>query len=576
MAKWSFVARSEDVTGAEPHHVSTEGVDAALIRVDGDLRAFQGLCPHQGALLGEGEIVDGQLVCRNHRWCFDADTGERDGGPQCLEQYPIREVDGRVELDLDAVEESGDAKAVRRREDLPGPDGWPVVGSALQMSEDKLHQDLENWAREYGTVYRYDAGPYAVTVTAEPEMMADAFQQRPETFHKLDGLQKVFDELGILGVFAEEGEPWRRQRRLVMGALNPRRLRDFFPTLRQVTERLLERWERAAEQGRTIEVQSDMMRFTIDVTTQLAFAEETNTIGEETNFLIDNLDPVFPKLMSRLTALVPYWRILKLPSDRRVERGLNEVRDWLSDVIERTRAELEEDPERADNPRNFLEAMLAECDADGEPYDEDVIFGNAMTMLLAGEDTTANTLSWAVHLLLDAPEAESSLRDAIDEVLDESSVPASMSVAGGLEAVEAVANESMRLKPVAPFTLMTATEDTVIGDLAVEEGTTVACLTRVPGLDPDHVEDPERFDPSRWDDPKMVAKMQRSGTFMPFGSGPRMCPGRSLALLEIRMVLATLYRNFEVERVGESADVEEMMGFTMTPKGLRVKLHKRG
>ena len=80
MASWKVVARSQDVLEDGPYHVSADGTDAVLVRVDGELRAFEGLCPHQGALLGEGELVNGQLVCRNHGWCFDAESGKRLGG----------------------------------------------------------------------------------------------------------------------------------------------------------------------------------------------------------------------------------------------------------------------------------------------------------------------------------------------------------------------------------------------------------------------------------------------------------------------------------------------------------------
>lgn len=575
MENWCFVAREDDLVDGEPEHVSAEGVDAVLVRAEGELRAFQGLCPHQGALLGEGELIDGRLVCRNHRWRFDAASGSREEGPQCLQQYPVREVDGRIELDLGAVNDGAAASGNRRRGELPGPDGWPLVGNAFQLDEKKMHLDLEDWAREYGDVYRFSAGPNPVIAIAKPAMMAEALQQRPDTFTRFDGTREVFAELGIRGVFSEEGRAWRPQRRLAMRALNPRRLRDFFPTLRLVTERLLARWERAADEQRTIDLQSDMKRFTVDVTTHLAFSEQTNTLGEESSPLLDNLDPVFPLIMKRLKALVPYWRFFKLPSDRRVERGLEEVRTWLSDVIDRTREELEANPERAENPRNFLESMLVARDADGNLYDDEVVFGNAITMLLAGEDTTANTLTWAVHLLLEAPEVVAAIRDSVDGVLERARVPQSRESADEFDIVDSVANETMRLKPVVPHTFLTATEDTVVGDLEIEAGTSVVLLTRMPGLDPERIDEPQRFDPSRWNDTSVLAEMQRSGTFMPFGSGPRICPGRSLALLEIRMVLSMLYRNFEVERVGRAEEVEECLGFTMAPEGLRVKLHRR-
>ena len=116
-----LVARSADLQGDGPHHVSADGTDLVLLRVDGRLRAFDGLCPHQGALLGEGELDGGALVCRHHRWRFDARTGARIGGPQCLRAHAVHEIDGRVEVVLGRAEAEASEAGVRTREDLPGP-----------------------------------------------------------------------------------------------------------------------------------------------------------------------------------------------------------------------------------------------------------------------------------------------------------------------------------------------------------------------------------------------------------------------------------------------------------------------
>ena len=94
-------------------------------------------------------------------------------------------------------------------------------------------------------------------------------------------------------------------------------------------------------------------------------------------------------------------------------------------------------------------------------------------------------------------------------------------------------------------------------------------------MDPRRIDAPDTFLPDRWADREVVSQLQKSGVFTPFGSGPRICPGRSLALLEMRVVLAALYRNFTVERVGRAEDVREVFGFTMNPEGLRVRLGAR-
>ena len=85
------VANSSDLVGDGPFALSAGGVDVALVRTGAGWRAFQGRCPHQGALLGEGEIEGDKLVCRNHRWKFSLESGQRDGGPGCLASCPAVE-----------------------------------------------------------------------------------------------------------------------------------------------------------------------------------------------------------------------------------------------------------------------------------------------------------------------------------------------------------------------------------------------------------------------------------------------------------------------------------------------------
>jgi cytochrome P450 len=476
----------------------------------------------------------------------------------------------------DAVEgQTQRPQAARTRADLPGPRGWPLLGNAPQIDVKRFHLQLAEWAQRYGPVYRYDLGPIPFVVTTEATMINDAFRRRPEDFRRISTFETIFSELGVDGVFSAEGRAWRAQRKLAVGALNPRHLQAFFPTLRQVAENLLRRWERAASEQRVLDLQTEMMRFTIDVTTRLAFSEAVDTLTDRNSALLDQLSPLFPVLAYRINAAFPYWRYFKLPADRAVDRGLAQVREWLSELIEKTRAELAANPERTARPTNFLEAMLVERDENGEPFSDELVFANAITMLLAGEDTTANTVSWAVHLLLDADEPRCKLVEQVDAVLGVDHLPADIETCKHIDYCEAVAHETMRLKPVAPVLFLECNDDVVLGDIGLKKGTAIALLTRLPAMDSGQIDAPDAFRPERWADRGLVSRLQKSGVFTPFGSGPRICPGRSLALLEMRVVLATFYRNFTVERIGRAEEVREVFGFTMNPEGLRVKLRPR-
>lgn len=470
---------------------------------------------------------------------------------------------------------SGTRRRLRLPAELPHPPRLPGLGNVHQISLHRLHQNLEDWAREYGCPYQVHLGPRRFVVFDQPEVAATVLKNRPEGFQRYELIEPIMREMGIAGVFAAEGDEWRTQRRLAMAALSHRNLAAFFGTLHTVSGRLLRRWQRAADENQILDVQKELMSFTVDVTSSLAFARDSNTLERQDDSIQRHLQLIFGVLTQRLNALVPYWRVLRLPRDRALQRAQAELANWLSQVILEAQTRLEREPERKLRPQNLLEAMLVTRDERGEAFDEAVIRGNMMTMLLAGEDTTANTIAWVIHELLETRKVAQRLQDELDRVLDRDSLPRDPNAAAELEYAEAIANEAMRLRPVVPFAALTAARDTVLEDVAIPRGTHITLLLRTIAKNPDFVAEPTRFYPERWLDPEAVASLQRRSIHVPFGSGPRICPGRSLALLEIRMVLGLLYKNFAVERVGRASDVKEHMGFIMGPQNLRIRLRRR-
>ena len=576
-----LVAPSAALEGPGPHALSANGVDVVVVRAPGGLRAYQGRCPHQGALLAEGEVEGRALVCRNHRWRFDLETGRRLGGVQCLAVHAVTEKDGQVAVSAAAegeaapAAEEGAAPAAaggrRTVADLPGPPGLPLLGNLLQLDLDRLHQVLEGWAATYGSLYVYRMGRTPVVVVSDPDLTAQVLRARPETFRRLADVAPVFAEMGVDGLFSAEGAAWRPQRRLAMEALSHRHLRGFYPTLRTVAERLRGRWQGMA--GQVLDVADELKRFTVDVTTLLTFGHDVNTLEQGDDVIQRRLELVFPAFNRRLFALIPTWRFIRTPADRRLDRALEQIHTWLRGLVEKARNLHTVDPSRAESPSNFLEAMLAARDDAGHPFSDEVIMGNLMTMLLAGEDTTAYTLAWAVHHLCDDAAAVDGLTRELDAGLGASAVPEDFETAHRLAFAGAVANESMRLRPVAPMLFAEANLDTAVGDVHVPKGGVVAVLMRPPVRDEENFAAPDAFRPQRW--LEGAEGPHEPSAHIPFGTGPRLCPGRTLALLEMKVVLATLYRNFAVERVGESAAVREKFSFTMLPTGLRVKLHPR-
>jgi cytochrome P450 len=132
------------------------------------------------------------------------------------------------------------------------------------------------------------------------------------------------------------------------------------------------------------------------------------------------------------------------------------------------------------------------------------------------------------------------------------------------------------MRPVAPLLFFETLVDTALGDVELPAQTPVLVLSRPPAVDAKHFDAPATFRTERWLDGAPRTGAHDPAAHIPFGSGPRICPGRTLALLEMKMVLALLYRSFDVTRVGASADVRESFSFTMAPEGLMVRLRPRG
>ena len=148
-----------------------------------------------------------------------------------------------------------------------------------------------------------------------------------------------------------------------------------------------------------------------------------------------------------------------------------------------------------------------------------------------------------------------------------------------LDFLEACAHETMRLKPVAPFQVAEALRETTIADIRVPAGTMVWCVMRGDTMDERYFPNASAFEPQRWlaSGAPIEAANSAKRVSLPFGAGPRVCPGRYLALLEIKMAAAMLLAHFDIESVATptGADAEELMAFTMTPVGLQMRLRER-
>jgi cytochrome P450 len=468
-----------------------------------------------------------------------------------------------------------ESATLRTIKSLPGPIAWPLIGNILSLRPSQVHQSFEQLAQRYGSLFRSHFGPRPILFIAHHDTVNTVLKARPEVFRRPKVVADISAEMGgVVGLFMAEGAEWRNQRRMVMAGFAPNAIKAYFPTLIKVVLRLEQRWTKAAASGAAIDLSADLKRYTVDVIAGLAFGTDVNTLETDEHALQACIDEILPAISRRGFSLLPYWRWIRLPQDRRLDRSVLVLRSAVADLIAQARSRLAANPALQSKPSNLLEAMLVAADAPDSGVSDDAVAGNVSTMLIAGEDTTAHSIAWLLHLLHQHPDC---LAKAVAEATQLAGNPSSYTLEAmdSMVYLDACVSESMRLKPVAPFVNVEALQDTVIEGVAVPKGTVVMCLLRNDTLSETYFKNAAAFEPERWLD-QVAAIDKRIST--PFGSGPRTCPGRYLALLEIKLAVAMLLSRFTLQSVvaADGKPVQERFGFVMSPYNLRMRLGQLG
>jgi cytochrome P450 len=477
------------------------------------------------------------------------------------------------ELNLGSLDELNYSRTIA---DLSGPKGLPVLGSALQMTGRQWHLTLAKWIREFGPMFKVAVPGGFLVVVADRTTAGTLLRERPDQFRRIGGLKTVMNELNISGVFTAEGEDWRRQRKLVMGGLNAEVIRNFFPQMTTIAERLLQRWKTAVAEGRPVDLRRDLKAFALDVTVGLAMGHDLDVLNHDGSQLQRDVDNMFQRLGSRSFALFPYWRHFKLPADREADLSAQNIEQTVYGFIRNTRERMAQQPQLREKPTNMLEAMIAASDDPDSDFTDQDLVSNAILSVIGGEDTTANSMAWMVNLLAQNPDAAATLAAEADAVLGEEHLVRDWELMKHFNYLEAAHSETQRLRTVAPFIGIVANADCVAADTFFPKNTAFVISTSGEGLDEIQFPENDVFRPERWIfDHRPQKEDNPVRKLLPFGDGPRVCPGRFLALTEIKLVISMLMHNFELEFDTQAPPIQQVMNFFMGPSTVPVRLKLR-
>lgn len=457
--------------------------------------------------------------------------------------------------------------------DLPGPKGIPFFGSVFDMNLPDMHNQFQEMADEYGSVYKIKLGPAKVAVITNPEIIQFMLQERPDGFIRMKKVDRILRAEGVHGVFNAEGDEWKLHRRMVAKGLDVKHQKAFFDKMLISVDRLYAKWKNAADLGSEIDIQQDFLRFTVDITTTLAFGFEMNTIEEKGGVVQDHMEKVLPMILKRVNDPIQWHKLIRRKADREFDKAVDSINVMIDQWITDGRKRLEDHPELRENPSNFLEAILLEAEHE-EDFGDEQVKGNLMTILLAGEDTTGHSLAWTIFLLTRNTSYQAKLQTEIDEILGDSKCITEYESTQGFKFLESIAYETMRLKPVAPILLFEPLYDMEIEGYQFNKGTRMLVQSRHAAIQDENFTDGMSFYPERWMK-ESKCPMHSMDAYIPFGGGPRFCPGKNLALLEMKLVLSMLFKNFDVEMVTPHENIKEILAFTMMASDFKVRLKHR-
>jgi cytochrome P450 len=454
----------------------------------------------------------------------------------------------------------------RKKKLPPGPRDWFFgVPQGLRIQADALHYYTE-LAQRYGDIAFFRAGPYRIHVVFHPDQIHEVLLTKAKSFEKMPKVRRVLSQLTGNGLVLSEGDFWQRQRRLGQAAFQPKRFEQYSRVMVERTLRLVERWDSAAGAPGSLDVDADraMTDLAMEILAKTLFDVDIPAETAELGRAVALMSELFFKEISSLFVL-PDW--LPLPGKRRKRLAIRYLDETIRRFIGERRAS---GLDRGD----VLSMLLLAVDhaGDGGGMTDEQARNEALTLLVAGHDSTAAGLTWVCYGLARNPGVAARATAEVDTVLG-GRVPEYADVAR-LCYLEAVCKEAMRLY-APPFGVFTrrALADVEIGGYSVEKGSLVQMVCYLTQRDQRWFPDPGEFDPDRFA-PGRIEQI-RPYAYFPFGAGPRACLGSTFAMTEMILVTATILQRFELA-LAPGQQVVGLSGLSFRPKGgLRLRWTRR-
>lgn len=412
---------------------------------------------------------------------------------------------------------------------------------------------------EFGDLAYFQLWGLRSMMLSSPEHIHEMLVKKAHQFTRARTQTQIIGRLVGQSVLTTDGEFWRRQRKLLQPAFHHKRIAGYGAVMVNHALKQAAGWQ----SGQTLDIAHEMMSVTLGIVAETLFGADVSGTVDQVGQAAEMGQRAVTE-QSFMFIPIPFW--LPTRQNREMRRARKALDSVLMPIITERRKSQQD-------TGDLLSMLLLSVD-DEDPtkrMSDEQVRNEAMTMFLAGHETTANALSWTWYLLAQHPAAEAKLHEELDRVLAGRSP--TLEDLPQLPYTEMVIKEAMRLYPPAWIITRVAKEDTTIGGYRVPKGTITIASPYVSHRDPRYFPEPEKFDPERFH--KVNEERLPRDAYMPFGDGPHICIGNMFAMLEARLILATLASRFQM-RLVPGQKIEPVPLIALRPRdGIQVQLQAR-
>lgn len=430
---------------------------------------------------------------------------------------------------------------------VPKAPGIPLAGSIPYLFSNPF-MFLEDAWRFQGDIFRLDLGVTDAVVLSHPRHVQTILRDKVRNYRKGGNMWASVRSMFGNGLVVSEGDFWLRQRRMMQPHFHRRYIAGLFDLMLGEIDRQMDEWPQTAD---TFDISNALNQITMRVIVRTMFGtalddKEFYAISEAMTHALDYL------LLGVVGESLPSW--VPLPGKARYQAGRETFDRIVYKMIDKAR--------QGGQETHLLAMLLNTVDAEtGEQMTDEQLRDEIATIFVAGYETTAIALAWAVDFLARDRHLQDRIWTEVTDVIGPNAPD--LKTFRDLDLVKRTFQEALRIRPSAWFLPRETLEDDEIDGYHIPAGTQIALLLKHVQHHPQHWREPQTFDPDRFLPERM--KRRHPFAYAPFGAGQRQCIGRDFAYMEGQLILARLLQRYEFKPTGPQAEMQ--LSTTLRPKG---------